>query len=80
MDEAKRRAIEECRNCHRPEWAHYDKDGDAAVLFNVLAGCPGFAISEAALQQVKAQARVPRGAPSCRRCGGRGHDKRNCPW
>jgi hypothetical protein len=80
MDYLEQRAIHECRNCHRPEGDHYDADGEAAVIFNVIAGCPGFAVSEAALRKMKAQARAPKSAGMCRRCQGRGHDARNCPW
>jgi hypothetical protein len=80
MDPAEQAMIHECRNCHRPEWAHYDKDGESAVIFNVIAGCPAFAVSEAALQKVKRQARAPKGAPRCLRCGGAGHTGKDCPW
>lgn len=81
MDLSEQLAIHECGNCHRPERDH-DVSGDPETLavFGWMVGCTHFVVSRAALEKVKRQARAPRNAPVCQRCGGRGHQRPTCPW
>lgn len=81
MDEAERRAIEECGNCHRPERDHQvSGDPETLDVWGWMTGCTHFVVSRAALDKVKRQARAPARAPRCLRCGGKGHVSRDCPW
>jgi hypothetical protein len=81
MDLAEQLAIGECGRCHRPEREHQvSGDPETLEVWAWMTGCPGFVVSKAALAKVKRQARAPRMAPICQRCGAKGHVKPNCPW
>ena len=81
MDQAERQAIHECGNCHRTEREHQvPGDPETLAVLVALGDCLHFVVSRAALEKVKRQARAPRVAPICTRCGARGHVKPNCPW
>jgi len=71
--------ITACANCGRTEEDHKDADPAAAAIFNVLAGCPRFAIKRAAVTTYRQNRRATRG-PLCPRCQERGHNAKECPW
>ena len=82
MDLAEQLAIAECGNCHQPEREHQmPGDPETLLVLEALGGaCSHFVVSKAALEKMKRQARAPRNAPICQRCGGRGHQRPTCPW
>jgi hypothetical protein len=81
VDLSEQLAIQECGRCHRSEREHQGGDPETLAVLEALGGaCTHFAVSQAALAKVKRQARAPRVAPICSRCGAKGHEKPNCPW
>ena len=81
MDLSEQLAIGECANCHRSEREHQvSGDPETLEVWGWMFGCTHFVVSRAAVEKVKRQARAPRMAPVCQRCGGRGHERPHCPW
>ena len=86
MDAAHQRALSACGTCGHQESEHQGSAGEGEQL-DILAAlggaCAHFTLSAAALAYAKHLAIANKGTgkpgPLCRRCGNRGHLKKDCP-
>lgn len=68
------------RGCGAPSSAHEGGSPEETEIMLALIGCKGFAVSRAAVAQVRREAATPGKAPLCGRCLKRGHVAEACPW